>query len=112
MTSHACAVWQADLRHANLPAVNFAGADLSHTYFAEDFGYIYAVAYSPDGSLLAAGRAAARFGCGMPADGRLLHIYQGHKGAVKAVAFSPDGALLASGGEDETVRLWRVGDKR
>ena len=69
MTSPSLPVWQADLRHANLPAVNFAEADLTHSYFAEGFGFIYAIAYSPDGALLAAATSNGEFGCGRPPTG-------------------------------------------
>jgi WD40 repeat protein len=44
--------------------------------------------------------------------GKELHRFYGHKGIVYAVALSPDGryALSGGGGEDRTMRLWRLPD--
>jgi len=36
----------------------------------------------------------------------------GHDEATVNLAFSPDGRLLASGGDDSTIRIWRVADGR
>lgn len=70
-------------------------------------GWVWAVAYSPQGDTLASAGAdgtiilwdtATRQPLGEP--------LTGHTGWARAVAFSPDGATLASGGADGTVRLW------
>ncbi len=34
----------------------------------------------------------------------------GHEGTVWSVAFSPDSQLLATGGDDSSIKLWRVHD--
>lgn len=69
-----------------------------------------AVAFSPDGRLVAAdsddgGIRIWHTATGNPY-GRPLASPAGHTGMVRAVAFSPDGSLLATAGSDETVRLW------
>ena len=69
-------------------------------------GDVNAVAFSPDGSLLASGGDDDTVRLWNPATGAHLHTLTGHSGNVNAVAFSPDGSLLASGGDDNTVRLW------
>jgi WD40 repeat protein len=85
---------------------------------------VTAVAYSPDGRLLAVGCNLASRGPGgrlLPEadwDGvtelwdlstdRMIRLLPGTGGFVFSLAFSPDGRLLATGGQDEHVRLWNV----
>lgn len=70
------------------------------------------LAFSPDGTLLAAGRSNGMVGIWQVGTGRplrhFLHDLLGH--AVRAVAFSPDGAYLAAaGGGHVAVRDMRTG---
>jgi hypothetical protein len=67
---------------------------------------VRAVAFSPNGSLLASGSWDGTVRLWNPTTGQEMQKLEGHTDGVSAVAFSPDGSLLASGSEDETVRLW------
>src|SRR5437016_5862835 len=71
-----------------------------------------AVAYSPDGNLLAAGAADGSVRLFDPANGRPLATLAGHGDAVAALAFSPDGSRLASASYDKTVRVWDVAARK
>ena len=70
-------------------------------------GRVWAVAFSPDGSLLASGGADKTIRLWDPLSGELRRALAGHKSCVNCLAFSPDGKLLASGGSS-LVRLWDV----
>ncbi len=70
---------------------------------------VRAVAFSPDGALLAVGSQDPVVRLLDPsAPGAAPRQLTGHSHDVRAVAFSPDGDLLATASADRTVRLWDV----
>lgn len=75
-------------------------------------GEVFAVAYSPDGQMVASGGADRVIHLWEPTTGRLLRDFQGHLGAVRGLAFSPDGRLLLSGSADGSARFWDVSAAR
>jgi WD40 repeat protein len=101
-------IWQAYFQGWELPEVNFAHSDLAKSVFTQAFGTVSSVAFSPDGSLLAAGIANGDIRMWRVADGEPLLTCQGHTNWPWAIAFSPDGNILASGSQDQTVRLWDI----
>lgn len=67
---------------------------------------VESLAWSPDGSQLAAACADRRiYLWRLPATKRHL-VLEGHQGVPEHLAFSPSGQLLASAGADQTLRLW------
>lgn len=66
----------------------------------------WCVAYSPDGTTLAAGNVRGDLKLWDVATGREKAVLRGHKGSVWRAAFSPDGKILASASYDGTVGLW------
>jgi WD40 repeat protein len=75
-------------------------------------GSYTSVAWSPDGSSLAAGTRYHYLQMWDAAAGRPSGFVQPHRGAVTAVAYSPDGASLASAGDDHRVCLVSVASRR
>jgi len=102
------AIWQADLSDINLHGVNFADADLSKSVFTQSFGDIVAIAFHPNGQILANGSLDHTVKLWNVRNGRCLSTLRDHHNGFSSVAFSPDGEFLVSGSTDHTVRLWDV----
>lgn len=67
---------------------------------------VWALAYSPDGKLLALGGSDGPIHLVNPADGKIVRSMPGHTSTVTALAFHPSGTVLVSGSKDRTVKLW------
>jgi WD40 repeat protein/serine/threonine protein kinase len=69
-----------------------------------------AVAFSPDGRLLASGHARGHHTIELwdASTGKNLGSLKGHLGAINSLVFHPKGKYLASASGDKTIRLWDV----
>ena len=76
-------------------------------------GEVLAVAFAPDGRLLASGSSDQTIRLWDPVTGEERKLLRGHTGAVRTLAFAaPNSHLLASGSADGTVRIWDVAQGR
>jgi FOG: WD40 repeat len=71
-------------------------------------GFVYSVAFSPDGRTLATGSSDGTARLWDITSGKQIATLRGHESKVISVAFSPDGRTLATGSNDNTARLWEV----
>ncbi len=80
------------------------------TYLGAHGGGAWALAFAPDGQLLASGGGDGKVKLWDLVKRQDRATLTGHTGAIAAVAFSPDSNTLATGGgfRDGLIRLWDV----
>ncbi|MCF7687020.1 MAG: WD40 repeat domain-containing protein [Cephaloticoccus sp.] len=71
--------------------------------------YAIDLAWSPDGSQLAAASAAGPLTLFAATDGAVQHVLPGHDDGTNCLAWRPDGGALATGGQDGQLKLWDPG---
>jgi WD40 repeat protein len=101
-------IWQAYLVNSPLHEINFAGADLSKSIFADTQNASLSTVFSPDGQLFATGNADNKIRVWRVEDYKELLICEGHTSWVWSIAFSPDSQTLVSGSLDQTLKLWNL----
>ncbi len=99
------------LTHTEVPAAPSTTATKSPKTPANSMppdGAIWAIAWSPDGTLLASGDELHQVQVWDPLTGKVLLTYNKHQGPINALAWSPDGTQIVSASADNSVRVWNV----
>ena len=75
-------------------------------------GTVTSIAFSPDGSVVAAGASDQTVRVWNIADGRAGAIFAPHAGAVIRLLFAPDGSRLVASCQSGDARLWDLASRR
>jgi WD40 repeat protein len=66
-----------------------------------------ALAYSPDGEMLASASGDNRIRVFRLKNAQILKTFEGHQAMIRALAIHPDGRAMYSAGFDGSIRFWR-----
>lgn len=99
---------QAYLKDKNLHNCDFDRTDFKQCAFAETFGSISSIAFSPDSKLLATSDSNGEIQVWQVPDGQKLLTIKAHSHCVWFVVFSPVKLILASCSEDRVIKLWDI----
>lgn len=73
-----------------------------------DQEFVFCLAFSPDGTLLASAGSGGQIHIRDVESGSIVKTLKGSPQAVYGIAFSPDGSSLVSVSYDATVRVWDI----
>jgi WD40 repeat protein len=76
--------------------------------FSGHQNFIWAVAFSPDGSYALTGSDDGTAILWDAQSGAKVRTFRGHKGRVDSVAFSSDGKFALTGSDDATAIIWET----
>ncbi len=74
--------------------------------------WVMALAFSPDGTILASGHEDGKVRIWEVGTGKLISTIKAHPRAVSAVAFRTNDLHLATAGEDRLIQIWELGNLR
>lgn len=97
---------QALLHDITLHQTNFSRAVFCQCQFANTFGGVTCIAFSPNGESFATSDTNGVLTIWSVANMHPIARCQGHSSWVWSVAFHPTQPILASGAQDHTIRLW------
>lgn len=81
-----------------------SGAAVKELFAGPDV--VFAAAFSPDGTQVAAGGTDRLFRVWDLASGNELHKVENHADWILALAFSPDGKRIFTGSRDKSAKIW------
>ncbi len=84
---------------------------LAHRYKRQT-GSIQAVAFSPDGEMIATAAGDGTVCIWQTQTGQLLHNHHENRAYVRSVSFSPDGLSIASGDDSGSVVVWDIQERK